>query len=392
MPDLNTVAAFLDDRHRSVAASAAEVAREIARLEPAETDAAARVQSRQLVRLMGRAGLYRHAFPESVGGAPDGPDFRSCCLIRETLAAASPLADSVFALQCLGSTPLVLAGSEELKREVLPKVISGQWMAAFAMTEPEAGSDVASLSTRAERDGDQWVLNGRKHLITNAGEADFYCVFATTDPSAGARGLGLFFVEADRPGLRFVAAQVLSEPHPLGEIELADCRVPAAHHLGVPGQGFKVGMKTLDRLRPTVAAAACGMAERALEEALTHARSRRQFAGTLSDLPMIQQKLARMATDLAASRLLTYRAAAATDGGAERITLEAAMAKSFATEAAQGIVDDAVQILGGRGCLSRHPVDRLYRAVRALRIYEGATEVQHLVIARQVLAQFDARA
>lgn len=391
MPDLEAVGAFLDDRHHAVAEEAAAVAERIAVLPHATDDGEAREQSRELLRLMGQSGLYRHAFAEPFGGSADGPDFRACCLIRETLAAVSPLADSVFALQCLGSTPLALAGSDALRRRVLPEVVAGRLMAAFAMTEPEAGSDVAGLKTRAEKDGDDWVLDGGKHLITNAGVADFYCVFASVDPEAGARGLGLFYVPADTPGLRFVGAQVLSEPHPLGEIAFEACRIPADHHIGESGRGFKVGMKTLDRLRPTVAAAACGMAERALQEALTHGTSRRQFGGTLADLPMTQQKYARMATDLTASRMLTYRAAYEVDRGKDRITLEAAMAKSFATEAAQRIVDDAVQILGGRGCLMHHPVDRLYRAVRALRIYEGATEVQHLVIARQVLNAFQAK-
>lgn len=387
MPDLHTLGPFLEDRHSAVAATATAVAERIAKLPHATCDDSARRQSRELLELMGEAGLYRVAFPSEVGGSADGPDFRSCCLTREILAAVSPLADSVFALQCLGSTPLVLAGSDSLRRRVLPEVIAGRMMAAFAMTEPDAGSDVAGMQTRAVRDGDAWVLNGRKHLITNAGVADFYCVFAVTEPGAGARGLGLFFVEADRPGARFVKAQVLSEPHPLGELEFDRCRLPAEAALGGSGEGFKVGMKTLDRLRPTVAAAACGMAERALDEALAHATTREQFGGTLADLPMIQQKIARMSTELTAARMLTYRAAYEADQGADRITLEAAMAKSYATEAAQRIVDDAVQILGGRGCLMDHPVDRLYRAVRALRIYEGATEVQHLVIARQVISR-----
>lgn len=388
MPDLDAVGAFLEPRHRDLAVEVAAVADDIGALPHAADDAEARSQSRRLLGLMGEAGLYRHAFPEPFGGSPHGPDFRACCLIRETLAAVSPLADSVFALQCLGSTPLALAGSQALRARVLPEVVEGRSMAAFAMTEPEAGSDVAGMGTRAVRDGESWVLDGRKHLITNAGVADFYCVFAVVDPDAGARGLGLFFVPADAQGLEFVGPQVLSEPHPLGEIAFEACRVPADHLIGELGKGFKIGMQTLDRLRPTVAAAACGMAERALHEALGHGTSRRQFGGTLADLPMTQQKYARMATDLTASRLLTYRAAYEVDHGKARITLEAAMAKSFATEAAQRIVDDAVQILGGRGCLMDSPVDRLYRAVRALRIYEGATEVQHLVIARQVLKGF----
>lgn len=379
MPDLSAVRAFLDDRHRPAAEEAGEVARTLAALPHAATDDAARRQSREILAILGEARLARFA----VEG--ERPDLRAGCLVRETLAAASVLADSVFALQCLGSMPIVLAGSDDLRRRILPEVVAGRRMAAFAMTEPDAGSDVAAMATRATRDGDHWVLDGRKHLITNAGVADFYCVFAKTTPDAGARGITLFFVEADNPGLRFVRAQVLSEPHPLGEIEFDACRVPDAHRLGEIDQGFRVGMRTLDRLRPTVAAAACGMAERALTEALDHATTREQFGAPLADLPLVRDGLASMATELTASRLLVYRAAFEADSGAERPTLEAAMAKAFATEAAQRIVDRAVQILGGRGCLVDHPVDRLYRAVRALRIYEGATEVQHLVIARQVL-------
>ena len=258
-------------------------------------------------------------------------------------------------------------------------------MAAFAMTEPEAGSDVAALATTARWDGDAYVLDGRKVLISNAGIADFYCVFAATDRAAGARGISCFLVEAGAPGLRFAGAQVLSAPHPLGEIVLENCRVPAEQRLGEEGEGFKLGMRTLDRLRPTVAAAACGMAERALAEAIAHARRRRQFGRPLAEFQLVQEKLARSAVDLAAARLLVYRAAAEGDGGAERLTLPAAMAKAFATEAAQRIVDDALQVLGGQGALADHPVERLYRAVRALRIYEGTTEIQHLVIARELL-------
>src|SRR5439155_10756743 len=217
--------------------------------------------------------------------------------------------------------------------------------------------------------------------------ADFYAVFASTNPAAGGKGISCFVVPGDAPGLRFVGPQVLSAPHPLGEIAFRDCRVPAHHRLGEEGGGFALGLRTLDRLRATVGAAACGMAARALSEALRHARARRQFGKPLAEFQLVQERLARMATDLSAARLLVYRAAWAADGGAERVTLEAAMAKAFATEAAQRIVDDAVQILGGAGVLASHPVDRLYRAVRALRIYEGTTEIQHLIVAGQLLKQ-----
>jgi len=272
-----------------------------------------------------------------------------------------------------------------MRRRWVSAVVSGAAMASFAMTEPNAGSDVAAIATTAKRDGSGYVLDGSKTLISNGGLADFYTVFASTDRASGNKGLTCFVVPAETPGFRFVRPLVLAAPHPLGEIAFESCRLPADARLGAEGEGFKIGMATLDRLRPTVGAAACGMAQRALAEALQHAVTRRQFGKPLADYQLIQDKLARMATDLAAARLLVYRAVWEKDHGADRVTLEAAMAKSFATEAAQRIVDDAVQILGGSGVLADHPVDRLYRSIRALRIYEGTTEIQHLVIAGQLL-------
>ncbi|HKY60844.1 MAG TPA: acyl-CoA dehydrogenase family protein, partial [Gemmatimonadota bacterium] len=285
----------------------------------------------------------------------------------------------------LGSTPIILGGAPALRERWLPAVASGEAMAAFAMTEPEAGSDVASMATSARRDGEGWILDGVKTFISNAGIADFYTVFASTDPGRGHKGIACFVVPAHADGLVFEGPQVLSAPHPLGTIRFDGCRVPADSRVGDEGQGFKLGLATLDRLRATVAAAACGMAARALDEALAHAVERRQFGKPLAEFQLVQEKLARMAIDLAAARLLTYRTAWEKDRGAERVTLEAAMAKAFATEAAQRIVDDAVQILGGRGVLAEHPVDRLYRSIRALRIYEGTTEIQHLVIAGKLI-------
>jgi len=258
-------------------------------------------------------------------------------------------------------------------------------MTAFAMTEPEAGSDVAGIATTARRDGSGYVLDGTKTLISNAGIADLYTVFASTDRAKASKGISCFLVPADASGLRFVGPQVLSAPHPLGDIAFEDCRVPTDALLGTEGRGYGLGLATLDRLRPTVAAAACGMAARALTESLVHVKQRQQFGKPLAQFQLVQQKLARMATDLAAARLLTYRAAYEKDQGQERITSEAAMAKSFATEMAQRAVDDAVQLIGGRGVLTSHPVDRLYRAVRALRIYEGTTEIQQLIIAGELL-------
>ena len=377
MPDPSAVRAFLEPAHVARAGTlAAWVAREIASRPHAATDADARVEARALVPVLADGGLFE---------AIESRDLRTACLVRETLAAASPLADAVWALQALGTTPLLLAGGEVGARWA-KAALAGEAMAAFAMTEPDAGSDVASMKTTARRSGGGWSLRGTKTFISNAGIADFYVVFASTSPGRGAKGISCFLVPADAPGLRFVRAQVLSEPHPLGELAFEDCRVGAGHLLGAEGEGLKVGLGTLDGLRATVAAAACGMAARALDEALAHATTRVQFGVPLSEHQLVREKLARMAIDLTASRLLTYRAAWAKDGGAARVTLEASMAKAYATEAAQRIVDDAVQILGGRGVLAEHAVDRLYRAVRSLRIYEGTTEIHHLVVAGRLLA------
>jgi acyl-CoA dehydrogenase len=379
IPDTGPVRAFLDRHHVELGAHlSAFVAADLAALPPPADDAAARRDARDLVARLGRAGWYAPIAEQQL---------RSCCLVREALAGASPLADAVFALQALSTIPIVLAGSDELKHRWLPRVLAGEAMGAFAMTETEAGSDVSAIATTARADGADWVLDGAKTLISNAGIADFYVVFASTDRARGNKGLSAFVVPADTPGCRFVGPLVLAAPHPLGTIAFDGCRVPGVSRLGGDGDGFKIGMATLDRLRPTVGAAACGMAARALEEALRHAASRRQFGRRLADFQLMQDKLARMAIDLAAARLLVYRAAWEKDQGADRITLEAAMAKAFATEAAQRIVDDAVQILGGRGLLADHPVDRLYRSVRSLRVYEGTTEIQRLVIAGQLLKQ-----
>jgi len=377
MPDLGAVRAFLEPHHVDIAHRVGDfVTREIAPLPEPAHDAAARVQARDILGRLGGAGWYAPIAEQHL---------RDCCLIRETLAAASPLADAVFALQALGAMPILLAGNDDMKRRWMPAVLEGRAMASFAMTESEAGSDVAAIATTARPDGADYVLNGAKTFISNGGLADFYTVFASTDPTRGNKGISCFLVPADTPGFRFVRPLLMSAPHPLGEIAFEECRIPAANRLGANGDGFKLGLATLDRLRPTVGAAACGMAQRALAEALQHAAARRQFGRPLAEFQLVQEKLARMATDLTAARLLVYRAAWEKDKGAERVTLEAAMAKAFATEAAQHIVDDAVQILGGRGVLAEHPVDRLYRSVRALRIYEGTTDILHLVIAGQLL-------
>ena len=374
---LGAVAAFVEPSHREYRERVVAFCRtEIGDGGDPDSDAAARVRARELVAGMGAAGLFA---PIAAG------DVRGCLVAREVLGWWSPLADAAFALQALSATPGLIAGADP--GGWMARAVTGQAVGAFAMTEWEAGSDVASMTTVAvpER-GDagsgpsHHVLNGGKAFISNAGIADFYVVFAATDPGAGTRGMSCFVVPADAPGLEFVGAQVMSAPHPLGEIRFDDCRVPADALLGKAGTGFKTGMAALDRLRPTVAAAACGMAGRALWEAIEHARVRKQFGRTLGSFQLIQEKLAESATELTAGRLLAYRAGWEKDRGVSRITVEAAMAKAFCAEAAQRIVDRSVQVLGGRGVLAGNPVDHLYRSVRALRIYEGTTEIQHLII------------
>ncbi|HUF36818.1 MAG TPA: acyl-CoA dehydrogenase family protein [Gemmatimonadales bacterium] len=377
MPDTRPIRAFLEPKHAKLAERAGAFAMgDIAgRLDPAD-DAAARREARCLLGLLGAGGWLQPILDL---------DLRGCCLMREALGEASPLADAVFALQGLGTTPILLSGTPAQRERWLGPIAAGKVMTAFAMTEPGAGSDVAAIATAARREGSGYVLDGGKTLISNAGIADLYVVFASTDRDKGSKGISCFLVPADTPGLRFAGPQVMSAPHPLGEIAFERCRVPADALLGTEGRGYGIGLAALDRLRPTVAAAACGMAARALTESLAHVRQRHQFGEPLAKFQLVQQKIARMATDLTAARLLTYRAAYEKDGGQERITSEAAMAKSFATEMAQRAVDDAVQLIGGRGVLADHPVDRLYRAVRALRIYEGTTEIQQLIIAGELL-------
>ncbi len=365
------VAAFLDEGHHEFRDRVAAFCRdELRGRSDPDDDDEARERARELVGRMGEAGIFA---PIAEG------DVRGCLVARETLAWWSPLADAVFALQGLSATPALLRGSDPGRWA--ERALAGRAMGAFAMTEREAGSDVAALATTATpRRGGGYALDGSKSLISNAGVADFYVVFAATDPEAGRRGISCFVVAADSEGLEYAGPQVMSAPHPLGEIRLRGCRVEADGMLGEPGGGLEVGMATLDRLRPTVAAAANGMAGRALWEALSHACAREQFGKPLASHQLVRDKFARSAGELTAARLLAFRAAWEKDRGAERITVAAAMAKAFATEAAQRVVDRAVQVLGGRGVLASHPVDRLYRAVRALRIYEGTTEIQHLIV------------
>ena len=372
---------FFDDSHRTLAAGLDEwAASEIAQAKHDQVDD----QCRELVAKLAKGGWLDHAVSQ-MGGL----DVRSICVIRDTLARHSGLADFAFALQGLGSGVISLFGSDSLRKEFLPGVRRGEKIGAFALSEPEAGSDVAALAMTAIRDGGDYVLNGRKTWISNGGIADFYTVIARTGEAPGAKGLSVFIVDANSPGLRITERIQTIAPHPLATLEFKDCRVPFERMVGAPGEGFKVAMATLDVFRPSVGAAALGFARRALDETMRHTSSRQLFGAPLSSMQLTQAKIAEMATEIDASALLVYRAAWAKDRGAERITREASMAKLYATEAAQRVVDHAVQLHGGLGVKSGSTVEELYREVRALRIYEGASEVQMQIIARQVLSEFE---
>ncbi len=338
---------------------------------------------RTLVRQLGAGGWLDHA----VGTI----DTRAICLIRETLARHDGLADFAFAMQGLGSGAISLFGSAANKERYLARVARGEAIAAFALSEPQAGSDVAAMQCAAILDGDDYVLNGEKTWISNGGIADFYVVFARTGEAPGARGISAFIVDADTPGLSVAERIEVIAPHPLARLRFDGCRVPGSQRLGEAGQGFKVAMATLDVFRTSVAAAALGFARRAFDEAIAHASTRKMFGQTLADFQLTQAKLAEMATGIDAAALLTYRAAWQRDQG-RKVTREAAMAKMTATETAQKVIDAALQMFGGMGVVSEHPVERLYREIRALRIYEGATEVQQLIIARELLREAAATA
>ncbi len=378
---------FFEPRHGELAAAVdAWAARTAEGIDHSDTDAACRAW----VRALGEAGWLRYAVPASHGGALPVLESRALCLLRETLARHDGLADFAFAMQGLGSGPITLAGSDALRARWLPKVARGEAIAAFALSEPDAGSDVAAMSTRARRDGDHWVIDGRKTWISNGGIADFYVTFVRTSAEPGARGISAFVVDADAPGLSIAERIDVVAPHPLATLAFDGCRVPASSMLGEPGAGFKLAMSNLDIFRSSVAAAALGFARRALDEGLAHAQGRRMFGGALADFQLTQAALAEMATAIDASMLLTYRAAwlrdtAVAKGSGERQTREAAMAKMVATESAQQVVDRAVQLFGGLGVKKGSIVESLYREVRALRIYEGATEVQKLIIGRDLL-------
>ncbi len=380
---------FFEDRHRRLAEALEDwcaANRDLLAARPASLEAtAADALCRELVARLGADGWLRHCVPAAWGGAGRELEVRSLCLVRETLARHSALADFAFAMQGLGSGPVSLFGGEDLRRRALPAVARGERIAAFALSEPEAGSDVAAIATTATRDGDGFVIEGEKTWISNGGIADHYIVFARTGEAPGHRGLSAFLVEADTPGLEIAERIATMAPHPLARLRFRGCRVPADRLVGEPGRGFEVAMATLDVFRPTVGAAALGMARAALDAALTRARERRLFGAPLGDLQMVQAKLAEMATTIDAAALLVYRAAWEKDRGTPRITREASMAKLFATEAAQRVIDEAVQIWGGLGVTLGSRVEELYREIRALRIYEGASEIQRVVIARQLL-------
>ncbi len=375
---------FFDDRHRRLQAELEGWAAQNAGGHAGDVDAVCR----ELVASLGAAGWLGYAVGgKDFGGRFDSIDTRAICLLRETLARHSGLADFAFGMQGLGSGALTLHGSTEQKQRYLTKVAAGTAIAAFALSEPGSGSDVAAMECTARADGDSYVLDGEKTWISNGGIADFYIVFARSGEAPGSRGLSAFIVDAGTPGFEIAERIEVIAPHPLARLRFSGCRLPRASLVGAPGQGFKVAMQTLDIFRTSVAAAALGFARRALDEALARATKRKMFGQTLADFQITQAKLAQMATGIDSAALLTYRAAWLRDQG-RTVTREAAMAKMTATETAQQVIDMAVQIWGGLGVVSGHPVEKLYREIRALRIYEGATEVQQLIIARQTLAAY----
>ena len=383
---------FFDDSHRALAAEVETWADDvIAPLEHEEPrdDAALDALCRRLVGLLAAGGWLRYCVPGSHGGAAGTAgalDVRSLCVIREILARHSGLADFCFVMQGLGTGAISLFGTEALKSRYLPETATGERIAAFALSEPSSGSDVAAMTTTATADGAEYVLNGEKTLISNAGIATQYVVFARTGESEGAKGLSAFVVDAETPGLSVPERFSVIAPHPLGSLRFSACRVPAAQLLARPGDGFKVAMATLDMFRSTVAAAALGFARRALDETLARSRTRIAFGKPIAETQLIQEKIADMAVRIDAAALLVYRSAWTRDRFQGRVTREAAIAKLYATEAAQEVVDQAVQVFGGQGVIVGNPVERLYREIRALRIYEGTSEIQKLIIAGQTLA------
>ncbi len=374
---------FLAVEHRSLAADLDTfVEQEIDGTKDEDGDVDARL--RQYVASLGQAGVL-----EFVVSSPDRkPDVRAICLIRETLSYSSALADLAFVMQGLGTYAISQAAPEHVRDFWVSRAAEGKAVAAFALTEPDAGSDVSAIKTTAQRDGDAYVINGTKRFISNAGVADFYTVFVRTGTEANGRAsLSAFVVGAKLPGFSVTERTPMIAAHPIGQIEFKDCRVPAEDMVGAEGDGFLLAMRTLDMFRPTVGAAACGLARRALDEAVSYAKTRKQFGRVLAEHQLVQEKLADMITELDAARLLVYRAAYLRDTGTARVTRESSEAKLFATEAAGRIIDQAVQVHGGAGLVRGSVVERLYRDVRALRIYEGTSEIQKLIIASQLLKE-----
>jgi len=380
---------FFDDAHRELANEIDSWAKtELNWLEGAHDDVDS--ACRKLVAQLGKAGWLRNSVPASAGGIYPQLDVRSLCLSRQHLAYYSGLADFAFAMQGLGSGPISLFGDEATQQRYLTKVAKGELISAFALSEPNAGSDVAAMATEAVVDGDDYILNGTKTWISNGGIADFYTVFARTNEAPGAKGISCFVVEADNPGLKIANRIDVIAPHPLATLSFEDCRVSKTAMIGQPGKGFGIAMATLDVFRSTVGAAALGFARRALDEAGKHSTQREIFGGKLSDLAITQSSLGEMALDIDASALLIYRSAWTKDTQGTRVTREAAMAKFYATEAAQRIIDQALQLHGGLGVVSGNMVESLYREIRALRIYEGASEVQKVIMGQQALREFEA--
>ena len=367
---------FFEERHRTLERELdAWAAVNVADPHGSDVDA----ECRALVKKLGAGGWLQHAVGDSI-------DTRAICLLRETLARYNGLADFAFAMQGLGSGAISLQGSREQKDRYLGRMARGEAIAAFALSEPEAGSDVAAMQCNAHVDGGFAVLNGQKTWISNGGIADFYVVFARTGEAPGARGISAFIVDAGTPGFEIAERIDVIAPHPLARLKFTDCRMPLSQRIGEAGEGFKVAMRTLDVFRTSVAAAALGFARRALDEALQRATTRRMFNQVLADFQLTQARLAQMATTIDSAALLVYRAAWQRDQG-RNVTKEAAMAKMAATEGAQQVIDAAVQMFGGAGVRSGERVESLYREIRALRIYEGATEVQQLIIARELLKE-----
>ena len=385
MPDKTFLSwPFFSENHRELAKSLETWARENIPSYQKEDEYEA---CKQIVLSLGETGWLKYVVPENFGGINEKLDVRSLCIIRETLARYSSLADFVFAMQGVGSGAISLFGSGELKEKYLLKVAAGSAIAAFALSEKDAGSDLNSIQTTIEKEGSDYILNGSKTWISNAGIADFYVVFGQNPGEDRNNGLTAIVVDANTSGLECSEKIEIISPHPLGTIIFKNCRVPESQLVGLPGQGLKIALSTLDVFRSTVGAAALGFARKALDEAVARCKKRQISGQLLSEYQMIQQKIAEMAVQIDASALLVYRAAWSKDNGAERIPREAAMAKLYATESAQQVIDSAVQIFGGLGVVSGMPVEELYRDIRPLRIYEGTSEIQKLIIAKETLKE-----